>query len=77
VANSTGALFVLPLKIPVTLLPFPAANTIVIQQMTTMPKTNFSYLFFLLSQNSETKVKGKLEDILNFIGEDNLFEEDF
>ena len=40
VANSTGALFVLPLKIPVTLLPFPAANTIVIQQMTTMPKTN-------------------------------------
>lgn len=42
-----------------------------------MPKTNLFIPFFLLSQNSETKVKGKLEDILNFIGEDNLFEEDF
>lgn len=42
-----------------------------------MPKTNLFIPFFLLSQNSEAKVKGKLEDILNFTGGDNLFEEIF
>jgi len=30
-----------------------------------------------LSQNSEAKVKGKLEDILNFTRDGNLFEENY